>query len=49
MNFLLIKMESKKPSQQKELEMISPRDCKKGDKLFIVRKQKIFYVGQLRK
>ena len=45
MNFL-IKMEKQKPNQP---ERIKPQEAKKGDKIFLVRRQKVFYVGKILK
>ena len=47
MNFLI--MQTKNPNPEKEIKFLSPNKVKKGDKLWVARRGKIFYVGQILK
>lgn len=45
MNYFIIKMQNKKPN----LKRISPREVKKNDKIFCVRRNQVYYIGEILK
>ena len=47
MNFLI--MQTKNQNPEKEIKILSPREVKKGDKLYIIRRAKSFYIGKIRR
>jgi len=49
MNFLIIKMQNKSNQNQKEIKTLGAKEVKKNDKIFCVRRNKIFYIGKILK
>ena len=49
MSYLIIKMKKNKNQKQEEIKLLNPREARKGDKLFLVRRQQVYFVGKILK